>query len=637
MYNHNRRTDIDTLRAIAVTSVIIFHLDPNLFPMGYLGVDMFFVISGYLITKSILKSYKSNNFSFAKFYYKRVKRILPVLLVVLFFSLIFALFFLLISDLRKFAESLITSLGFISNFYFWLTGGYFSTNNQLKPLLHLWSLSVEEQFYIFYPIYLYFTFKIFRSLHFKLLSIIFVTFFSFGITLFLISKGHSVPRQAIFFLSPFRVWQFGIGSIFAFLPNLKLKNNLIDTIYIFFALFLIFFNFFYKLNFLPEAIFICIGTSLILFKTINKKNYLSKIFNLKILIFIGVISYSLYLWHWPLISFLKYINIEKINVNHMILSVIVIFILSYLSWKFVEQPFLYKYSKQKVLSFVGISFFLLFLSSIIIMFSQNIPSRFGNYPNEIANAVGSNYRCVTSITKVKVVPFGDSYGCIINSTEKNREKTVLYGNSHAMMYGYAYKKFLESNKEKGLLAGLSNGCLPFLDINISTQCLNKSRAYFNSIINSPNIKDVIIGFNWYADNLVNKNGKVPHDHDFSLRKNSIDHLIKNFIREGKNVYLIGPIEIPKIDFPSKLSREIAFKKKRSVNVYRSRKEFDQIYSKSIKYYKKELGKNFLRPHRYLCDQVNCYFADDKGSFFSDQNHLSYYGSMRMLKLFNNLN
>ena len=132
MYKHNRRTDIDTLRAIAVTAVIIFHLDPHFFPNGYLGVDLFFVISGYLITQSILKSYKSNSFSFAQFYFNRIKRILPVLLVVLFFCFFFGLFFLLTSDLKKFAESLISSLGFISNFYFWLTGGYFSTNNMAR-------------------------------------------------------------------------------------------------------------------------------------------------------------------------------------------------------------------------------------------------------------------------------------------------------------------------------------------------------------------------------------------------------------------------------------------------------------------------------------------------------------------------
>ena len=182
--NKSRRVDIDFLRGIAVISVIIFHLDPGFFPRGYLGVDLFFVISGYLITKSILKSYQSNSFKFSEFYLRRIKRILPVLLVVLFISSFFALIILLTSDLKKFTESLISSLGFVSNFYFWITGGYFATNNQLKPLLHLWSLSVEEQFYLFYPIFLYIIFKFFKSLNLRLIAVIIVSIFSFSLTLF---------------------------------------------------------------------------------------------------------------------------------------------------------------------------------------------------------------------------------------------------------------------------------------------------------------------------------------------------------------------------------------------------------------------------------------------------------------------
>ena len=159
----NRRYDIDTLRGISVISVIIFHINSTFFPNGYLGVDLFFVISGYVITKSILESFKNKTFSFSNFYLKRARRILPTLLFVLLISVTAAVIILLTADLKKFSESLISSLGFVSNFYFWLTGGYFSTNDQLKPLLHLWSLSVEEQFYLFFPIFLYFLYKIFNN------------------------------------------------------------------------------------------------------------------------------------------------------------------------------------------------------------------------------------------------------------------------------------------------------------------------------------------------------------------------------------------------------------------------------------------------------------------------------------------
>ena len=201
-----RRFDIDSLRGISVLSVIIFHVDHLYFPNGYLGVDLFFVISGYVITQSIFRNIKNNKFSFFKFYLKRAKRILPTLLVVMWASLIFAFFLFLTADLKKFSESLVASLGFVSNFYFWLTGGYFSTNDQLKPFLHLWSLSVEEQFYLFFPIFLFLVYNFFNKLKFYIAMIVIVSSISFILNLKFLSHA------ACFFLFPTRIWQFGIDS-----------------------------------------------------------------------------------------------------------------------------------------------------------------------------------------------------------------------------------------------------------------------------------------------------------------------------------------------------------------------------------------------------------------------------------------
>ena len=184
-----RRVEIDSLRAVSIISVIVFHLDRYFFPNGYLGVDLFFVISGYLITRSILNDYKKNNFSFYKFYLRRIRRIFPVLLTVLIFVFFSGYFILLTPDLKKFSLSLLTSLGFISNFYFWITGGYFSINDELKPLLHLWSLSVEEQFYLFFPILIFLIFKYTKKINFFLIFILIITFISFAINIFFISKG----------------------------------------------------------------------------------------------------------------------------------------------------------------------------------------------------------------------------------------------------------------------------------------------------------------------------------------------------------------------------------------------------------------------------------------------------------------
>ena len=315
----SRRNEIDFLRALSVLSVITFHIDKEIFPLGYLGVDLFFVISGYLITRNIIKSYQKNNFSFKQFYLKRLRRILPALLVVLLTTFILAIFILLVADAQKFSESILTTLLFISNFYFWITGGYFSSSDELKPLLHLWSLSVEEQFYLFFPLFLILVFKIFKSLKVMLLCIFITIEVSYWINIVFISKGHNDP---IFFLFPARVWQFGIGAFFSFLPNLKIKNIFYDSCYLITALGLIIFNFNATIQGLPAGTLLSLGTVMVLFKLQNEKNVFFNFFNFRVLVFIGLISYSLYLWHWPIISFLKYISIGKISLLNVFLALI---------------------------------------------------------------------------------------------------------------------------------------------------------------------------------------------------------------------------------------------------------------------------------------------------------------------------
>ena len=621
-----RRNEIDFLRAISVISVIIFHLNKEIFPLGYLGVDLFFIISGYLITRNILKDYRDNKFSFKIFYLKRVRRILPVLLVVLLATTIASTFILLVADINKFSESMLTSLGFVANFYFWITGGYFSTSDELKPLLHLWSLSVEEQFYLFFPLFLIIIFKTFKSLSVHIFFIVFVIIASYGVNIFFILKGHYDP---IFFLFPGRVWQFGVGSLFAFLPNIRIKNLYLDSLYLVIAFGLILINFNSIIDGLPAGTLLSIGSVMILYKLQNEKNQLFKFLNLKILIFVGLMSYSLYLWHWPIISFLKYISIGKLSYTFMFLALFLTFGLATLSWRYIEQPFIKSIKSRNVLIYVTSGYLLLIFLCLTILNLKDFPSRYDKFPNNLAKAVGSTYHC--SISDYR--KYGYSYACIMNEGVRKKPATILFGNSHAQMYGWGLKEVLIDKNEQALVIPL-NTCLPFIEINISKSCLTKAKTYFNAILNDENIKIVIIGLTWYVNQVVDSKGNNINDLDFSVRIKATNNLISLLKKKGKKVYLLGPIEIPDKELASILSRQIAIKKIKDYEISSPRINFNKKYNFPIEYFSKRLKGNFLLPHKILCDIKNCYFADNKGSYFADTNHLSFYGSSKMKDLFN---
>jgi len=624
--NKSRRIDIDVLRAISVISVIVFHLDKSFFPLGYLGVDIFFVISGYLITKIIIRELDNKQFSFRNFYLRRIRRILPALLIVLFTTLLVAFSILLTSDFKVFTESLLASLGFFPNIYFWITGGYFGSNDELKPLLHLWSLGVEEQFYLFFPIVFLFIFKNFLKLNSKIISILIIIFISYSINIFFINKGHLDPN---FFLLPARTWQFGLGVVAALLPLLKFSNGQNNSFVIYSACILIIFNFFYIIPSLPHATLITIGTSIILYLKIDKGSYLFKLINFKILIFTGLISYSLYLWHWPIITLIKYITIGNLNFFHILISVVVTFFLAAFTWRFIERPFLDKKKPKKILILILLSYLFLITISLTILFSKNLPSRYAQLPNKLAEAVGSTYHC--SILHYR--KFGDSYACIINNISNVKAEVVLFGNSHAHMYGWGLKEALKKIKKKGLTIPLNN-CLPTIDKNISKSCLEKSNKYFKAIIDNKNINTVIIGLTWYTEDLIDKNGNKYSG--FKKRDKSLLHLIKELRKNNKKVFLIGPVEIPGFKLPSIVSRELAFKKNTTRPLSKPKEIFYNKYKESINLFRETLGKNFLETYNSLCDLQNCYFADTKGSNFSDSNHLSHYGSKKMEKYFLNI-
>ena len=219
------RAEIDGLRAIAVLSVVIFHFFPLLLVNGYLGVDIFFIISGYLISTQLLKASTNNNkfiHIIKLFYKKRIKRLFPALFFFLTITYVFFKVFFLETDIISFENSLIASYTFWANFHFLMDGGYFGSNDKLKPLLHLWSLSVEEQFYLIFPFFLLISLGITKKINnFVVISVVLITLLSFVLWLFL---NNIDAKNIAFFILPTRIWQFGLGTLLAVILLCFYKN-----------------------------------------------------------------------------------------------------------------------------------------------------------------------------------------------------------------------------------------------------------------------------------------------------------------------------------------------------------------------------------------------------------------------------
>ena len=306
------RPEIDGLRAIAVGAVILYHaritiLGYQPFKGGFIGVDIFFVISGYLITSIILKELvTTGSFSFKHFYERRVRRILPALLFVMLAFLPFAWLFLIPSSFVDFSKSILYSLGFSSNFYFWYSGQqYGAGSGLLKPFLHTWSLSVEEQFYILFPIVLLIIFKYFRK---YLIHILILGFFiSLGLADW---TSRNYPSTSFYFIHT-RMWELLAGSILAYFEitnGHRSKNKLFRLILPTIGLLLIGHSIlFFKDNMFHPSFYTLspvLGVCLIIWFS-NKSEFVTKILSTKLFVGIGLISYSLYLWHYPIFSFYR--------------------------------------------------------------------------------------------------------------------------------------------------------------------------------------------------------------------------------------------------------------------------------------------------------------------------------------------
>lgn len=330
----NYRKEIDGLRAVAVVPVVLFHAGLSIFSGGFVGVDVFFVISGYLITSIIIEELTDGTFSLLTFYERRARRILPALFLVMAACIPFAWAWMQADDFRNFSQSLVAVTAFVSNVLFWLQADYFGPGAETKPLLHTWSLAVEEQYYVLFPLLLMALWSWQRQRVFGVVVIFAVVSF-----LLCLWGARNMP-SANFYLSPFRAWELLVGSTCAFMmfrkppqPNEALSlSGLAMLIYAIFA--------FDENTSFPSfyALLPVVGTALIIaFAT--RTTIVGKLLSMRGFVGIGLISYSMYLWHQPLFAFARIKSVFEPNPALMMFLAVLSAVLAYLSWRFVENPF----------------------------------------------------------------------------------------------------------------------------------------------------------------------------------------------------------------------------------------------------------------------------------------------------------
>jgi peptidoglycan/LPS O-acetylase OafA/YrhL len=550
------REDIERLRGLAVLSVVLFHFETPGINGGFVGVDFFFVISGYLITQIIQTEMRDGTFSFARFYERRLRRLLPPLYVMILIVSLPAFHYLLTSERISFFQSIASAVTFTSNIFFWSQSGYFDRTAVEKPLLHTWSLSVEEQFYLVFPVLIWAILRFgghgrrSNFLMFAAMLAAIVLSFSLGIWLLQWSEASA------FYMSPARAWEFLVGAIIAVdaLPVLRGRRAqwlaqaiaYIALLVPIFGLRQLYTGFNVLAPCLGAGLFIWSGSAM---PAVTHRSWLSP---LNLFRFLGRISYSLYLWHWPLFTFARFskTDLTLTPIEKVLLFAITIAI-SYLSWKYVERPFrrrlFFPTQRSAFVAAVVSSISLVLISGdgMLIKMPDDALDRklsrldaFNNFDPEEAYRTG-----ICFIEDLK--RYIDTATCLTSVSGKTN--VLLWGNSHGAHYYPGLAKFVE-NQPINLMQATAAGCMPTLRIAPNANALCKPfyetlAPWFDA--NKPDI--VFMSSDWM-------------DHGRSSRFDSMIEEIRSTIAtltaRGTRVILLGPSVQFKAVLPSLLIRAI---------------------------------------------------------------------------------
>ena len=522
------RADIDGLRALAVMAVVIFHTFPEVLPGGFIGVDIFFVISGFLISGIIFSELAEGKFSFVYFYSRRIRRIFPALILVLLAATLFGWFILLADEYSQLGKHVAAGSAFLSNFFFWQEAGYFDNSASTKPFLHLWSLGIEEQYYIFWPLLLWFGFRLRFNLGLLTLVLMLI---SFGLNI----RGFTVSHDAVatFYSPQTRFWELLFGALLAYyyssnqVVSQRFANvlSLVGFILITLGLAMIKPNYSFPgwwalLPTLGAVLLIAAGPT----GWVNQQ-FLSNTWMVRL----GLISYPLYLWHWVCLSFLFILSAGKPTVVQRLFTVFLSLILAYFTYRWIEKPI--RFGKNRQLYTIT----LIFLMLITGIYGLNIHQRDGLQFRSVAKVFQQSFEPMLSIKadcdKELDIAF---QGYCNNYDGIDKASVLLVGDS----FSYALGPALESLRAQTgkLVTQVGKGSCPLLEGYGIGDCL-RDGIHVNKVLNSKdNIKTVLISANYvfYSEN---SKEKIWTERDFSKNAflSAFDRTIEGHLKKGREV------------------------------------------------------------------------------------------------------
>lgn len=536
------REDIQGLRGISVLSVLLYHAWPKLIPGGFVGVDIFFVISGFVITSTILRDFAGEGFSFANFYRRRIRRIFPALYFMMFSVLAASWFLLPPYDYIELGKTALATVAFSSNVIFLKFSGYFDGPATLKPLLHTWSLAVEEQFYFLYPILLILVHRYSP----KRLRSILVIFALASLTLSIwMLKGHP---SATFYLAPPRAFELLIGGILACPPtSIEFEErtrkglSLIGLSLILIALF----TYDHKTPFPgPTALIPCLGAALIIWTGAKEGNSLGgRWISVRPLTFLGDLSYSLYLWHWPILVLAKHYFMGELSYSVTFLCLIASLGASLLSFHLIERPFLQKSRGQ--LPYLQLGFGTMMCAAILsvaIVREKGIPERFPPAAR-IFFAASEDYnhnRTACHSAEEGTIPYDRS--CTFGAQGVTPDVAV-WGDSHGAELAIAIGERLHQMK-RSVMEITASACPPSIGYSSPeySQCVSHNDDTLKHLVADSRIRTVILVVNFA------KYKHLAYDSMLAGYRRSVEHLQA----KGKHVVLVYPIPVYDFDPPSVL-------------------------------------------------------------------------------------